>query len=227
MDRITLLEPFLGYVMRLVQGKTFVDAKVLYYVERARFFGGKENLERAIRYLDRAMNLNPDNYYANFGLAYAYCQKKEFNRALDYADKAASSHTEGVSRASREMLDLVSLVIFEMVGKSVSSQTVVARLARQNDSDLGYVYSRVGFLFADLGIREKSEQWCERAEQWYENAITLDPRQSAYYYNLARVYSVESKFEKAKEKLMMALELAEDAKKKRAVLYELSRINQR
>ena len=211
------LTPFLRFVDGLTYGETLANAKVIYFVEKAVYFGRKGDVERAIRYLDRAVNLNADSFYANSAFAIAYCQKKEFDRALGYANKAALSHTEGVSRSFREMLDVVSLVIFEMVGDNKSSQTFVERVAGQHDGDLGYVYTQVGLFFASLGIYEK-------AEPWYEKAITFDPKQCAFYYYLARAYAGERKFELAKKKLTLSLELAESKKWKRAVLRELGRI---
>ena len=66
----------------------------------------------------------------------------------------------------------------------------------------------------------------EKAEPWYEKAITFDPKQCAFYYYLARAYAGERKFELAKKKLTLSLELAESKKWKRAVLRELGRIKE-
>jgi tetratricopeptide (TPR) repeat protein len=108
-------------------------------------------------------------------------------------------------------------VTFEMLGKSSSAKTVIDRIAALYDGDPSPIYAQLGLTYFGLGMYE-------RAEHYYEEVATICPDESASYYNLARVYFAQHKPELAKQKLLRALELAEDKNKKREVLRQLQRI---
>ena len=203
-----LLKRFHVFFAMIVYGEKFVDVKIRYYIEYATYLGKRGAVDRALHYCNKALELDTDNFYALLGLVTAFVQKKEFDIALQYGNRALSSETKNVPGYSRETLDLLLAVIYEISGSSGFVEETMNRLTARCDGDLASVHAQLGRIYFDLGIYRK-------AEDHYEEVMKMYPTDSAPYYNLARVYL-------ARQTLMTALEFAEDRRKKRAILRQLS-----
>ena len=98
----------------------------------------KKDYNNAIRYMERALEL--DDSYANsyYGIALAYYQKDELDKAFDYASRGA---LKGVSRAEdpgvrQELLKLL-LTVARDLSESIDYESKVFDVAKQLESDFG------------------------------------------------------------------------------------------
>jgi tetratricopeptide (TPR) repeat protein len=214
----SVFKAFWELCMMMLYGERLVYAKIVYYLDRGEYFAEKGVLDRAIADFSRVLDLEHDNFYANLGLAGVFCHKRKFREALDYTSRALSTGDAKVQKSARQMADLLLVVIYEMLGEYGSAEPIVYRIADQCKGDMASVYAQLGRAYFDLGIYD-------RAELYYGKVVTLCPIESAPHYNLARIYLCTGDFAKAKQELRRALELAEDVKKKKAILHQLSRVN--
>ena len=96
----------------------------------------KKDYNNAIRYMERALEL--DDSYANsyYGIALAYYQKDELDKAFDYASRGA---LKGASRAEdpgvrQELLKLL-LTVARDLSESINYESKVFDVAKQLESD--------------------------------------------------------------------------------------------
>ncbi len=100
----------------------------------------KKDYNNAIRYMERALEL--DDSYANsyYGIALAYYQKDELDKAFDYASRGA---LKGASRAEdpgvrQELLKLLLTIARDIVN-STDYETKVFEIARQLETTFGII----------------------------------------------------------------------------------------
>ena len=98
----------------------------------------KKDYDNAIRYMERALEL--DDSYANsyYGIALAYYQKDELDKAFDYASRGA---LKGARRAEdpgvrQELLKLL-LTVARDLSESIDYESKVFDVAKQLESDFG------------------------------------------------------------------------------------------
>lgn len=213
----TIFRLFYVSIAMLIYGEKFVNVKLEYFFERARQFGAVGSPDKAIEYLNKALKLDPDHFYANAGLALAHSQRKDFRLALLYANKAVQSFTKNVKQSSIEALDSLMVVILEMLGDSNSVKRIIDKIAKYSNNDLGQAYDRVARMYFELGIYDKAEQYCE-------NITKLHPNDADALRKLAWTYFAVEKFQLAEQTLRIALELTNNKKKQHELFSELKKM---
>ncbi len=211
---ITSLRTFLklldSFYMMMFYGESILDMKLVYYTEEASYFKDHGALHRAAASYRKALRLDPDNFYAHAGLTYYFAGHREFQRALQHADRALESKTGDVTRNSRITLNLLRLVIFQMLERDDEAKAVLDRLLLSLKGDLPVVYNRLAYIYLDLGIYDK-------AAHYSNEAIAIQPEEQGFYQNLAQVYLEEGRPEKARESLLKARELAGSSRQRRII----------
>lgn len=213
----TFLKLVDSFYLMMFYGESLLDMKLLYYNEEASYFSDRGALQRAIESYNRALDLDPDNFYAHAGLASLFVGQREFQRALEHADRAFTSKTRDVVRSSRISLNFIRLLIFEMLGRSDDAKKVLDRLLISLGDDLAPVYNRLAHLYFDLGIYDKATHYCTEA-------IALHPEEPGNYQNLALVYLTDGKPEKAKESLVEAQKFIRTARQGRAIERQIRKV---
>jgi len=77
--------------MMFFVGEKFRRIKLACLVDCGNYFHERKDLEKAMRYYRRALTLDPDDYYANIGLAGALAANKLFRESLGFFKKAIST----------------------------------------------------------------------------------------------------------------------------------------
>jgi tetratricopeptide (TPR) repeat protein len=94
----------LGLALRIIYrafnmffvGETFKKIRLACLVDCGNYFHNKEHIDRAIKYYQKALNVEPDDYYANIGLAGALVMNKSFGESLNFFKKANSLKKPGI-----------------------------------------------------------------------------------------------------------------------------------
>lgn len=107
------------FIVMFMVGEKFNDIKSMCFVDYANYFHQKNNVDKAIVFYNRAINLNPKNYYAYGGIAAAQVTKGLFKEALCSCNKAIAI------KPSFELFILQS-DIYKYLG-----ETLLAEVARQ------------------------------------------------------------------------------------------------
>jgi Tfp pilus assembly protein PilF len=98
----------------------------------------KKDYDNAIRYMERALILDDSYTNSYYGIALAYYQKDELDKAFDYASRGA---LKGASRAEdpgvrQELLKLL-LTVARDLSESIDYESKVFDVAKQLESDFG------------------------------------------------------------------------------------------
>jgi len=98
----------------------------------------KKDYDNAIRYMERALELDDSYTNSYYGIALAYYQKDELDKAFDYASRGALN---GTSRAEdpgvrQELLKLL-LTIARDISESIDYESKVFDIAKQLESNFG------------------------------------------------------------------------------------------
>ena len=98
----------------------------------------KKDYDNAIRYMERALELDDSYTNSYYGISLAYYQKDDLNKAFDYASRGA---VKGASRAEdpgvrQELLKLL-LTIARDIAESTDYEAKVFAVAKQLESDYG------------------------------------------------------------------------------------------
>lgn len=98
----------------------------------------KKDYDNAIRYMERALELDDSYTNSYYGIALAYYQRDELDKAFDYASRGA---VKGVNRAEdpgvrQELLKLL-LTIARDLSESIDYESKVFDVAKQLESDFG------------------------------------------------------------------------------------------
>jgi tetratricopeptide (TPR) repeat protein len=149
------------------------------------------NIDLAIQYFHRALQIDPEHSIALQNLGSAYRQKKDWpqaTRALEHAlalnpDDPESNYSLGMVYAQQDD----TKIAYDYFQKAIAARPVYPEAL----NNLGILYLRT---------RRPAE-----AKRSFEQSIRLAPEYDQAYLNLARVYAIEGEREKAKAVLLELL----------------------
>jgi Tfp pilus assembly protein PilF len=206
-----------SFYRMLFVGDRLVDMKILYYTREGYDFRRKGDTKRAAESYEKALNLDPQNFYAHSGLATILASDNKFEAALAHANQAAHSNTRDVRRVQQVSLDCLQLAILEMLGESDSVKSLLDKLLLSHKGSLVDVYNRLAFTYLDLGIYSGAERYSEKT-------IAMEPNVPGFHQNLAAVLLAQHKPEEAKAALIKALEVSHTRKERRTIERQIARI---
>jgi tetratricopeptide (TPR) repeat protein len=194
-----------------LQGEKFNDIRSMTFIDYANYLHDKKNIEKAIEYYNKALRLNPTNYYAYGGLAGAFTEKRLFKEALEYCNKAIS--------IKKDILMYVLLVIiYESLEEPTLAKEALQKALKFFDNNLAAAYDRLAYSYFQLGMYKK-------AEYYLLEAIKVNPNEAGLHYNLAKIYLAQEKFQEAKGKFQRVLELTSDKRYKKYAIENIKHIN--
>ena len=150
----------------------FISSNRGFILENARRY------EESIEQLRRVIEIDPDNYQANWALAHTYIDKKEFDNAIHAAERAVT-----VSGRAPAALGVLGLA-YGLAGRKGEANKVLTELLEQQQHR--YVSPMaITFVYIGLGNKDQAFAWLEKAYQERSNPMaffkvwpTVDPLRS-------------------------------------------------
>ncbi|MGE3805810.1 MAG: tetratricopeptide repeat protein, partial [Gemmataceae bacterium] len=161
---------------------------------------------QAIQHLQRAVDLRPDHYWANFELGRIYLHAGRLDAGvarltacIQQSDFAWAYSLRAHANATLNLYDAAELDF--------------ASAEKQGDDEVRYgVLVNRGVMYFQRGEQAQADtkqvqHWLDRARREYERAIALAPDQYQAYVNLARLWQFQGQLDLALENLDRAIEL--------------------
>lgn len=183
-------------------GEKLSDIKSMCFVDYANYFHDKRNIEKAIEYYNKALRLNPNNYYSYGGLAAAFVEKRKFREALEYCNKAIEIKKQDI------LIYILLVVIYESLGETILAKDAFRKALKYFDNNLAAIYNRLANIYFQLGLHKEAEYYCKEA-------IKIDPNEAGLHNNLAKIYLSQEKIKEAKDEFQKVLELTSDKRYKK------------
>jgi tetratricopeptide (TPR) repeat protein len=198
MKRFIILISKIFLIVRnmLFTGDNIKDIKSACLVEYANYLDGKLNAADAIKYYNKAIGLNPKNYYAYASLAAALFKIKQFERALEYCKKADAIR-------SGKSVNTLLFVIYDIMGEISLANEVLSKIQISYKNNLAAVYDRLGYTYFQVNQYDK-------AEHYNKEAIKLRPNTPGFYFNMATLYLAQKKYYDARNEVSKVLEITTD-----------------
>jgi tetratricopeptide (TPR) repeat protein len=134
--------------------------------------GGK--VDEAIKLLEEAQKLDPDNYTYPYELGYAYYQKADYKKSIKYLE---------TTMKYKDIQDEVYQLLgnsYDNIGKGDKAiETYKEGLKKFPNS---------GSLYLEMGIMQMGKKEYSKALDYYEQGIKVDPKFPSNYYWAARIY---------------------------------------
>lgn len=201
--------------MMLFEGERFKTIKLAYLVDVGNYFHAKKNVDKTIRYYQKALRVDPEDYYANIGLAGALVLKRSFRESLDFFKKANALKKPGI------MTLTLMFVVYQALGEEKLQKEVLKDIKKFFINSEAAAYERLAYTFFDLGMYDEAEYYLKEILRNY-------PNEGGPYYNLGKVYFAQDKFEEAREEFQKALKLAigrDEKRLKKYAAYYIKRID--
>jgi tetratricopeptide (TPR) repeat protein len=167
-----------------------------YYFTAAQVQRKKGNLDKAVRLLQKAIEIVPDSAYLQRELATVYLQNKENDKAIEVL--------EGVLQKNPN--DLKSLIIYggiKQVRKESDDAIVIYEKILAIDPKQQRIYALLGGLYMENGN-------LERAVEVFNRELENFPGSYTGHFYLGRIYAKQGKLKEAETKFRKALELKPD-----------------
>ncbi|MGB9716477.1 MAG: tetratricopeptide repeat protein, partial [Thermodesulfovibrionales bacterium] len=172
-------------------GEKFKDIKSMCFVEYGNYLHDKKNINEAIKYYNKALSLNSNNYYAYAGLSAAFLEKREFLRALEYCNKAKSTKSD-------ILIDLLLIIIYESLGDKDLVNEVSQKALEFFKNNSAALYNRLSYTYFQLNMYNKAEHYCKEA-------LKICPNESGLHNNLAKIYLAQNRFQEAREEFQKVI----------------------
>jgi tetratricopeptide (TPR) repeat protein len=203
--------------MMLFEGERFKVIKVAYLVDVGNYFHVKKNVDKTIRYYQKALRVDPEDYYANIGLAGALVLNKSFKESLDFFKKANSLKKPDIVTLT------LMFVTYQALGEEKLQEEKLKDIKIFFNNSEAAAYERLAYTFFDLGMYDEAEYYLKEILKNY-------PNEGGPYYNLGKVHFTQEKFEEAREEFQKALKLAigrDEKRLKKYVAYYIKRIDRK
>lgn len=181
--------------MMLFEGERFKTIKLAYLVDVGNYFHAKKNVDKTIRYYQKALRVDPQDYYANIGLAGVLVLNKSFRESLDFFKKA-----NALKKPDIVTLTLM-FVVYQTLGEETLQKEVLKDIKHFFNNSEAAAYERLAYTFFDLGMYDE-------AEYYLKEILGNYPKEGGPYYNLGKVYFAQDKFEEAREEFQKTLKFA-------------------
>jgi serine/threonine protein kinase/tetratricopeptide (TPR) repeat protein len=221
------------YMKKAYEYKDRLSDKERYLIEAGFFSDLEETLPQAIEAYEKVIEFYPDVWIAHNNLASIYNQLEQWDAAekackvsvdgkidniYPYVNLAIAYQGKGMFEKARETLDQYQ----NNFGESAwIQQYIAANYFYQGKLDLALAEIDKAFLLQpddfSIGANRADYYYLQGkfvdAEREYRNLLNLDEARARYegMRKLASLYLTQGKFEKAKEQMHMALDLADEA----------------
>ncbi len=216
----------------------------LAYSRLGAFYTGRRDYAMAEKYLNMAIQLDPNEPINHYNLGIVYTQLKQFEKALAEFKAAESSGAheekllEGLSEAyaSLERYDESIAVLERLQPVQNRNIAIIARLAelyyRKGDLDTAFEYYKqitvyepvsenARVAYANMGNIRDDQHRYEDAIGFYKKALAIDPEDSSTLYNLGIAYKHAGKPELAVAAFNDAAQYNSDNPKPRLAIADL------
>ena len=191
-------------------GEKFKDIKSICLVEYGNYLHDKKNIDEAIKYYDKALSLNSNNYYAYAGLAAAFLGKRQFIQALEYCNKAKSIKSD-------ILINLLLIVIYESLGEKELHREALQKATGFFNNNLAAFYNRLAYTYLQLNMHNEAEHYCREA-------LKICPNEAGLHNNLAKIYLSQENFQEAREEFQKVIMLSTDNRYKKYAKEEIKNI---
>ncbi|KAL4445586.1 hypothetical protein ABPG74_006137 [Tetrahymena malaccensis] len=153
------------------------------------------NLDVSEKFYQRCLSINPNFYIAYNNLAYNYRQKNEFDKALEFLNKALSIAPYFKLSLTQKM-DILSM-------HKVQHKEVIEQIEK-----LFSEHGEQAFLFFRLAYSYQETQNYTQALLYYIKSLSEDEESEKgnILHNIATVYVLQNDYEKAKDYFLKAIE---------------------
>jgi tetratricopeptide (TPR) repeat protein len=192
-----------SYVHSLIQQP---DNRYYYFTE-AQIQRRMGNLDKAIVFLKRASDMDPDSLYLKRELATVYLQGKEDENAIGVLEDILEEHPN----------DVKSLILYggiQQVRKNNAEAIDAYEKVIVQDPKQEKVYSLLGGMYLDAGKLDE-------AKRIFDELIDHFPASYAGHYFLGRIYAEQGKLAAAEKEFQRTLELGPDLLEPRFELLKL------
>lgn len=195
----------------------------MYYVYEGDQAYQKENLQKAIDFYVRGLNLYPEHYGAWYNLGNIYVQYEDYYSAADAYEKAIEyNHKYTVARMNLGIISTEKLGNFNesinqykaIIGtrKHLWFIPFVFSNLKSEKTNRGLAYYNMGVAYREKSLymdnhREHSYEYLMKSIQAYKNAARILKKDYDTRYNLAIVYQLAGDYQNAGLNYCKAIEL--------------------
>ncbi len=197
--------------MMFLVGENFRNIKLACIVDCANYFHEKKNPQGAIKYYRRALRINPDDYYANIGLAGALVMNKMFKESLLFFEKSNS-----LKKPVQKVL-LLMFVAYKALNNTQMQEMIFRETITACKNDEIAAYEGLEYTFFKLDMYDE-------AEFYWKEVFSIYPNKPIYYYNLGKIYFAQGKFHEALDEFQKVLSYAYGTHEKQLKKYVSSYI---
>ncbi|MBR1754068.1 tetratricopeptide repeat protein [bacterium] len=166
------------------------DYQGLFEVAKA-YYNLRED-KKAVKYTQRAQELNPDDEEITIFLAKLYFEQKETEKAEVLFNKLAKNRT------SAEVMDYLGQLSLDERKYGLAAE-FFAKANSLDSKNAKYAYNLASAYFMN--------GWVDEAGVYFHKAICLDPMNIEYHYSAAYMYYQGNKYTKAINELNTILEM--------------------
>lgn len=223
---IVILSIICGFCLFFYWGwfeKQYDKCVGMYYVYEGDQAYKKENLQKAIDFYVRGLNLYPEHYGAWYNLGNIYVQYEDYYSAADAYEKAIEhNHKYTVARMNLGIISTEKLGNFNesinqykaIIGtrKHLWFIPFVFSNLKSEKTNRGLAYYNMGVAFREKSLymdrdREHSYEYLMKSIQAYKNAARILKNDYDTRYNLAIVYQLAGDYQNAGLNYCRAIEL--------------------
>ena len=165
------------------------------------YYQDMEDIDKAIEYYKKAIELKPDYAAAYTHMGVAYADKDDYDKALEYHKKAVELDSNYAAAYSNMGY---AYYYKKDYGKAIESYKEVVKL----EPDNAEVYLNIGASYdAAYGCKKKWEENCDKAIEYYKKAAELRPRSAIAFFDIGVLYEQKQDWGKAIEYLEKAVDL--------------------
>jgi len=187
--------------MFFFEGEKFRGIKLACLVDCGNYFHERKNLEKATKYYRKALGIDPQNYYANIGLAAALAANKSFRESLDSLQKA-------ISIKKNDIWTLVLMfVAYEGLREENAANEALKDILKYFDNNETAAFDRLSYTYFELNMLRE-------AEYYIKKALQISPTDAGLHYNLGKIYFAEEMFDEARHEFHKTLELSSSKNEK-------------
>lgn len=176
-------------------GEKFKTIRLACLVDCGNYFHEKKRIDTATMYYQKALNVDPNDYYANIGLAGALVMNKSFRKSLDFFKKANSLKKPDILTLT------LMFVAYKALGEENLQKVMFKEMKNFFDNNEVPAYDCIANTFFELGMYDEAEYYIKKILGRYSN-------KAGPYYNLGKIYFARDKFKEAQEAFQKTLRLA-------------------
>jgi tetratricopeptide (TPR) repeat protein len=176
-------------------GEGFNNIKLACLVDCANYFHKKKNVKKAIKYYEKALEIDPNDYYATIGLAGALAANKSFTESLSFFRKA-------ISIKKPDLLTLILLFIaYSATSETDSAKEVLSEIVELFGGDKTAVCERLSYTYFEFGMFKEAECYIKKVLEVY-------PNNPSPHFNLGNIFLAQGDLKNSREEFQKVLELA-------------------